>query len=183
MPVFQNTDTEFIKKVSRREVDRGQRRIIGITASTPRYKILDDTGRVEFVVDVRVGVKENQGFIPDVLVASWAQGIITDFNIPVLMERSPAGRLAIIARAEIRLPDVAVDTYSYGSLKMPFAAQVIQQSDGTYKDAFGFPANDPNEATEVSQLWIWTQGIEEVDDIETPDGDILERTTAKWVEA
>jgi hypothetical protein len=174
-----NTDVELIRKISRREVDAQQQSMVGITASLPRY--VDIGGFLEFVVDVRVGTIENQGLVKDVLIASWVQGLITDFNVPVLMQRSEGGRLAIIGRAEVRLPDVALNTYSYGSLGIPFASNLSQRSDGTWEDGFGYPANDPNSVIEVTQVWVWQQGLEEVDDLDPGSGEPMLKSTAGWV--
>jgi hypothetical protein len=165
------------REISREEVDRHvDRRLIGITASAPRYQ--DFNGVQEFVVDVRIGRVENQGLVKEVPVSQWALGVVTDINIPVLLERSEGGQLTVIGRSMIRLPDVRLTGYSFGALGIPFAANRIQQGDGTWADGFGFPSTDPNAEIVVTTDWVWNQGETT---LEVIGGELVETTTAGWV--
>jgi hypothetical protein len=168
---------QTVQEVARREVDRHQQRMIGLTASTPRF-VERDNGKLEYVVDVRVGSRPEQGLVKDVLIASWAQGIITDFNIPVLIERSAAGQLTITARAVVKLPNVRVTSYSFGSLGIPFASNLEQdENTGLWYDGFGYPANDPNGEVTIEQNWEWQQGLVEIDE----DPETIDESVAAWV--
>jgi hypothetical protein len=168
----------IVREISREEIEAHlDKRLIGLTASAPRWK--DVNGVLEYVVDVRIGVVENQGLIRDVPISQWAIGVVTDLNIPVIMERSEAGQLTVVARSMMRLPDVRVTSYSYGALGIPFAANLTQQDDGTWTDGFGYPANDPTAEIIITLDWLWEQGDVT---LEIVDGELVETTTAGWVQ-
>lgn len=165
------------REISREEVERHvDKRLIGITASAPRF--INVGSVTEYVVDVRIGRVENQGLIRDVLISQWAIGVVSDVNIPVVMERSEGGRLTIVGRSEIRLPDVRLTAYSVGHLGIPFYANVIDVGGGLWEDAFGFPSNDPNTDIVIEQNYVWNQG-ETL--LEVIDGELVETTNAEWV--
>jgi hypothetical protein len=165
------------REIAREEIEAHvDKRLIGLTASAPRWK--DNNGILEYVVDVRIGHVENQGLIRDVPLAQWTIGVITDINIPVIMERSEAGQLTVVARSMIRLPNIRVTAYSYGALGIPFVANLVEQDDGTWTDGFGYPANDPNSDVTVQTDWLWEQGEVTLDIV---DGELVETTTAGWV--
>ncbi len=131
-----------IGAIASREVDRHQRRIIGITVTAPEFRSVDENGALEYMCDVRVGSNETWEIVKDVIIAQMAVGIVTDVNVPVTMERSEAGRLTIIARSEVRLPDIVLDRFSYNELDFVFMTNV-EKVDGVWQDGYGYPATDP----------------------------------------
>ena len=155
---------KLVQDVARREVDRHRGYMLGLTASVPRFVDVDGNGTLEYVVDLRVGVKENQGLVKSVLVSQTAYGVVTDINIPVFVERSENGQLTVVSRASVRLPNVRLTVYSYGALGIVFASDAVQQPDGTYLDGFGYPTLDPTGETEIQTDYIWTQGTDRIDD-------------------
>lgn len=128
----------IVRELSRREVERHTKRFIGVTVSEPSFRELDDGARTEWACDIRVGVREGWAVIRNVLIAQWAVGAITDINIPVLCERSEAGRITVIARSEVDLPDIVLDSYSYEDLNMSFMRNLRALDDGSFVDGFGF---------------------------------------------
>lgn len=126
----------IVREMSRREVERQQKRFVGVTVNEPRF--VDVNGLFEWVCDIRVGVVEGWATIPNVLVAQWALGAVTDMNIPVLCERGESGRVSVIARAEINLPDIVLDSYTYEELGFGFMRNLIVQADGSVVDGYGF---------------------------------------------
>lgn len=140
-----------IGAIAANEVDRHQRRIIGITVTAPQLREVDDNGALEFLCDVRVGSHEDWEIVKDVIVAQMAIGIVTDVNVPVTMERSEAGRLTIIARSEVRLPDIVLDRFSYGELDFVFMTNLTEDESGTWRDGYGYPQPDPTTATGSSE--------------------------------
>ena len=132
----------IVRDVSRRELDRQQKRFVGITISAPVFKDVAGNGQLEFVCDVRVGVKEGWAAVRNVLIAQWAEGVITDMNVPVLCERSEAGRVTIIARSQIRLPDIVYNTYSLEALGLDFM-RVVEYKNGQWRDGFGYVVSAP----------------------------------------
>lgn len=165
-----------IQELARREVERHQRSCIGITASVPAF--VDHNGLYEWCCDVRVGTTEGQGLIKDVLIAQWAQGIVNDFNVPVLMEVSKAGRLTITGRSEVRLPDVSLRTWSWSDLDMVFMSGLEEVEDGVWRDGFGWAATDPYAVSGEAVTWIWEQELLDLDDV--GDGTFFEASEAVW---
>ncbi len=141
---FEVTSVSTAAEVARREVNRHRQRFIGITINAPIFKNVN--GVLEYVVDVRIGVDETFEVVREVLIAQEAQGIVTDQAVPVTIERSENGRLSIIARSDIRLPDIVAQTYTFGELGFSFMA--LLQSGSPFKDGFGFVLPDP-EATDA----------------------------------
>lgn len=127
----------IVREIARDEIDQHAKRFIGITITEPKFK--DQNGLSEWVCDIRVGVKEGWAVIKDCLIAQWAVGAITDVNIPVLAERSEGGRVTIIARSEIRLPDIVLDYYNYDELSFEFMRGIEDSGGGNYVDGFGYP--------------------------------------------
>lgn len=165
-----------ISSISRREVERHQKRITGLTASAPRF--VDVNGKLEWVCDVRVGNKENQGLIKDCLIAQWAIGVVNDVNIPVLLEKSEAGRITVIARSEVRLPNVALTSYTPADLGRLFFVDATIDNDGVYRDSFGHEVLDPTAQTGQSNTYTWTQEAKSIDEaLEESD---LEEFIAEW---
>ncbi len=136
---FEVTSVSTAAEVARREVDRHRQRFIGITINAPIFK--DVNGVLEYVVDVRIGTNETFEIVREVLIAQEAQGIVTDAKVPVTIERSENGRLSIIARSDVRLPDIQADSYTFGELG--FAFMSLLESGSPFKDGFGFVLPDP----------------------------------------
>ncbi len=154
----------IVREMSRREVESHAKRFVGIVVKEPRFLTVDDSGLTEWVCDVRVGVVGGWAVIPRVLVAQWAIGSITDINIPVLCERSVGGRVTVIARSEIALPDIRLDTYSFEELDFGFMRNLDILSDGSVVDGFGFQFA-PAGHVDVGQIEIEP---EEEDDVVVP---------------
>ncbi len=136
-----------VRELSRREVERHKKQFIGIVVTEPEFKVQDENGLTEYVCDIRVGVggstKQDGSFqewaiIKNCLIAQWAHGIVTDVNIPVIAERGESGRVTIIARSEIHLPDLILDAYSFVELGFGFMQNVEVQLDGSVLDGYGF---------------------------------------------
>ena len=136
-------DFSIIMELSRREVERHQKRFTGITVNAPEHREIG--GKLEWVCDVRVGWNNAWAVIKDVTVSQWAQGIVTDMNVPVLCERGESGQVTIIARSEVHLGNIRLTTYSYNNLDLLFM-QNLTLSSGTYYDGFGYAVSDPTTA-------------------------------------
>ena len=132
----------IVRDISRRELERQQKRFIGVTINAPVFKDVSGNGQLEFVCDVRVGVQDGWAAVRNVLIAQWAEGVITDMNIPVLCERSEAGRVTIIARSLIRLPDIVYSAYTLEALGLDFM-RVVDYQNGQWVDGFGHSADAP----------------------------------------
>ena len=182
----------IVREVARKELDRHQRRFLGITSNVPRYIDQGDTdteAHMEWVVDVRMDIRQYGGkdfkplnlveggiagaistetsptpeaviepvwgLLKNVVISQWAVGAVSDMNIPVLMERSESGRITVIARSAVRLPDIVYKTYSYSDLGFIFMSGLKQDTDGDYYDAFGYPATDPSTVTGASLTYTW----------------------------
>lgn len=126
----------IVRELSRREVERQKSRFVGVTINEPRF--IDVNGLYEWVVDIRVGWEDQWASISNVLVSQWALGVVADMNVPVLVERDESGRLSVIARSEIKLPDIILDSYSYEELGFDFMRNLITQSDGSVVDGYGY---------------------------------------------
>lgn len=174
-------EVSIVKQISRREIEQHvDRRLIGLTAGKPDFK--DVNGLLEYVVDVRIGTKEGQGLIKDVLIAQWAIGIVTDFNVPVVMERSESGALTIIGRSEIRLPDVALRTHTYFDLGFIFMENLVDpgSTNAQWRDAYGHAVDNPEEKMGTVENWIWRQSVNDLDQVDFSDDLPLEDIEAKW---
>jgi len=127
----------IVRELSRREVERHTKRFVGITIDEPRFT--DQNGLSEWVCDIRIGVTEGWAVIKDCLIAQWAVGAITDVNIPVLAERSEAGRVTIIARSELRISDeIRLKNYNYEDLDFGFMRNLKVLDDDSVVDGFGY---------------------------------------------
>ena len=140
----------IVREMAAREVARHARRFLGITVTEPRWAMQDGTGAMEWVCDIRVGVREGWAVIKDCLVAQWALGAVTDLNIPVVAERSEAGRVTIIARSEVQLPDIMLDSYTYEELGFGYMRNLEVQADGSVVDGFGYEFAPPGHVTVVT---------------------------------
>ena len=132
-----------VRELSKREVERQAKRFVGVTVTKPDFR--DQNGLTEWSCDIRVGVKEGWALVKNCLIAQWALGAVTDMNIPVLAERSEAGRVTIIARSDINLPDIVLQTYSYDQLDFPFMRNLRTLDDGSVVDGFGHQFADGTE--------------------------------------
>lgn len=144
-----------IQSLARREALNANRKILGVTANPPRYvNVPDDSDPqavLEFVVDVFLLESANQVVlffagnsglkrIDNVLVASAAVGdLIADLNTPVEIQKSTTGQLQVVGRAKISLPTLVLDEYNYRDLSIEHVSELLEQPDGTYRDAFGLP--------------------------------------------
>lgn len=121
-------------------------KIVGITASKPKYVLVPDDDDVnavnEFVVDVFLMEGQSQQLalgtaarglkrIDNVLIAQEALGnVISNLNTPVEIKRSQSGQLQVVARAKIALPQLVLDTYSLKQLKLDHLAEIEDGLDG-----------------------------------------------------
>ena len=140
------------REIARREVERHPTQFIGVTVNTPRHE--DVNGVLEWVVDVRIGryddsddAGEHWEVIRDCAIAQWALGIVTDMDVPVRCERGENGRVVVVGRSNIYLPDIQLDTYSYADLGRTFMSTAELQSDGSYEDGFGYTVVAPSSET------------------------------------
>jgi hypothetical protein len=162
-----------VREISQSEIAGRKRDIIGITSSAPKF--IDQNGVMEWVCDVRIGVRENQGLIRDVLVSQSAMGVVNDLNVPVLCRKNEAGRLTVIGREQVKLPDISLTTYSFNDLGFLFMANAEKQADGTYLDGYGYTIDNPEELYGVSTTWNWVVQVTSVDEFGDAD-----ETTANW---
>jgi hypothetical protein len=178
--LFTGNYIDVYQRLARREVERHQKRLVGLTASAPKLITTTD-GRNEFTCSVRIGVKEEQGLVKDVLIAQWAIGIISDINVPVLMERSEAGRLTIISRAQVRLPNVRLTQYSWGSLDLVFASNFDYDAiDQVWKDGYDYPTlANPEGDVSLRRNWVWQQHLVSLDDFD--DETELDEVDSSWI--
>ena len=98
------------------------------------------------------------GIIKDVIIAQWAIGLIADMNIPVLLERSESGRLSIVSRSEVRLPEIRLRSYTFDELGFQFMHRLVQTTDGWF-DGFGYDMPDPTGATGSSANGEWVSEL------------------------
>jgi len=147
---------EDVRNISRREALRAGRKILGVTTEIPRYEQVPDSSDpeavFEFVVDCYVlegisqqlilGAPGGQAIVRNVLVGIGASGdLFSDIHVPVEIQRDAAtGQLYISGRAKVNLPTLRLDEYSLNDLNLLFVAELTQDEDGNYFDAFGYPA-------------------------------------------
>ena len=127
--------------IARREVERHKKRFIGLTASVPRF--VDQNGLLEWVCDVRISTDLTADVVKDVVISMPQPGIIADINVPVIVERSETGRLSVIARSQIKLPNIRVTSYTYYELDLIFMTGLEVDSQGAWHDGFGYEVNSP----------------------------------------
>lgn len=144
------SEFSVVRELSRRELERHQKRFVGVTATVPAH--VDVNGSLEWQVDVRVGAGATWALVKGCGIAQWAVGIVTDMNVPVLCERGEAGKVTVIARSEIELPDIVLDTYSHEELDLGFMTQI----DGSNRDGFGHAVTDPSTLEGESLRYTWS---------------------------
>lgn len=153
-----------VRELSRREVERHKKRFIGITTTTPVFK--DVNGLLEWVCDVRVesvGQYDDGlaippgswGIIKDVILAQWTLGLVADMNVPVLLERSESGRITVVARSEVRLPDISLQSYTFDELGFTFMHQLVDRGTEGWFDGFGYDMPDPQGSTGSAVAGTW----------------------------
>ena len=154
------------RELGREELSSHRQHFVGITASIPRYAQFREDGTevgeggyMEWVADVRIGERENQAILRNVLISDWVIGVVTDLNIPVVCERGESGRVSIIARSEMRMPDVTLDLWSYSELGFLFMTHTTEQTDGTYIDGFGYNCGDLSAEVGTKGTWHWNNEI------------------------
>jgi hypothetical protein len=147
----------IVRIITRNELDRHQKRFLGITVTAPKLQTID--GKLEYVCDVRVEAVEGWGLIQNVIVSQWAIGAVADMNVPVLCERSEAGQITIIARSVVRLPDIRYTTHSLADLGLLFMSTAEEDEAGVWRDGFGFPVLDPTTETGATTEWRWTNDL------------------------
>ncbi len=153
----ESREFSIVRELARREVESRKSPFVGLTASVPSFGLVnEDEDLYEYTCDVRVGVREGWGLIRGVVIASAAIGVVTDLGLPVLVERSDSGRLTIIGRSQLRLPDVSLIAYSYESLGLGFARGTERLS-GIDIDGFGYPLGNVSGEFESAETWTWTE--------------------------
>lgn len=157
-------DFSIVRNLSRRELERHEKRFTGITITEPRWAIQDENGAMEYVVDIRVGRDSTWSSVKNVLISQWAIGAITDINVPVLCERSEAGRVTIIARSEINLPDIRLDAYSYSEMEFDFMRNLEVRADGAVVDGFNYELRPPGSVDPDD----FVLDLGEIDDVQVP---------------
>lgn len=117
-----------IAQISRRELVAHRPFDVGLTASVPVYKAIDEAGHKEWVVDVYFGPGRNgePGVLKDIIVAPNATKLIGDIRQPVRLERSKQGKFTVVGRAKIipagaQMPDGSILEPSYHEVKVNLA--------------------------------------------------------------
>lgn len=112
----------------RRELEAQRRFVTGVTASGPRYDVVDGAGNKEWIVDVYIGPNEVRmdldlgNIIKNVPIAPYARQRVTDIRQPVTMERSKQGKYTVTGRSKIlasgtQTPDGSIFEASYHEVK------------------------------------------------------------------
>ena len=182
MPSGSGRTFSIVREIAYKELWRHRSRFIGITVTVPRYIDQGDTdtqAHMEWVADVRVDIQQfggsdfkgfvnsddviepQWGLLKNVVISQWVVGAVADMNVPVLLERNEAGRISIIARSNVRLPDIRYKTYSYNDLEFLFMQNLIQTEDLTYEDGFGYSITDPTSVTGVTRNYTWSNDLTE----------------------
>jgi hypothetical protein len=92
-----------IAQIARREVEAHRRKLSGITAEKPRYKVVDPNGSKEWVVDVYLGEAkdaDHKNIVRDCPIAPIAKNLVTDVRQPVELERSKQGKFTVVGRSK-----------------------------------------------------------------------------------
>ena len=164
--------------IARREVERHKKQFIGLTASAPRF--VDQNGLLEWVCDVRVGTSLDAEIVKDVRIAMPQPGLVNDINVPVVVERSETGRLSVIARSEVRLPDIRITSYTLNDLGFLFMTLLEQDSEGVWRDGFGHEMTSPVSAgTTVG--YTWDCALDTMDEVDI-DSDGFWDSTSQWLQ-
>lgn len=91
-----------VAQTGRKELEAHRQLVTGVTASVPRYEVVDLDGNKEWVVDVYIGPLEHveENVIFSVLIAPYARELVSDIGQPVLLERSKQGKYSVIGRTK-----------------------------------------------------------------------------------
>jgi len=180
----------IVRELSQREIDRHKKRFIGITSSAPAFS--DTNGLLEWTCNVRVEshgqyVDDDPpippgdwGIIKGVLLAQWVIGLVADVNVPVLLERSESGRLTIIARSEVRLPDINYDSYTWDELNFIFMANLEDRGTDGWFDGFGYEMTSPEGQTGSHASGEWVVELVPLEDTTENPFDIAEFIWNQW---
>lgn len=176
-----------VQAVARREALNAGKKILGVTAGTPRYvNVPDDSDELavlEFVVDVYLLEHANQivqffagnsglKLIQNVLVASSAVGeLIADLNTPVELQKNSTGQLQVVARAKVALPTLILDEYSLRDLGIAHVDEHLVSADGTIRDAWGFPIM--SRLPRTSSVSTTTNRLSTLGELGTDDAGVL----------
>lgn len=113
----------------RRELIAHRQFVEGVTATVPAYKVVDEVGNKEWVVDVYIGPAENVelNIVRDVPIPPYARQVIGDIRQPVLMERSKQGKYVVIGRNKImpsgaQMPDGSILEPTYHRIEHNLAS-------------------------------------------------------------
>lgn len=92
-----------IARLGRRELIAHRTFDVGMTASVPAYKQVDQAGHKEWVVDVYFapGAGSDQSVLKDIVVAPQARDLVGDIGQPVRLERSKQGKYTVVGRSKI----------------------------------------------------------------------------------
>ena len=92
-----------VAQVGRREIEAQRDIVVGVTASVPAYKVADDAGNKEWVVDVYLGPLEEveKAIVRNVPIAPNAKELVADIRQPVQLFRSRQGKYTVTGRAKI----------------------------------------------------------------------------------
>ena len=146
-----------VKSIAKQEALIAGQKILGITASKPRYVLIpddDDPDAVnEFVVDVHliegpsqailIGQAGGLVLLKNVIIAHEAVGpLITDLNVPVELQKSVTGQLQVVGRAKVTLSTIHVNEYTYKSLGLCHVAELERDANGILRDPFGVQVSD-----------------------------------------
>lgn len=176
-----------IQTIARREALLADKKILGITASEPRYVFVPDEsadGAVqEFVIDVHVlegpsqqtiiGLAGGLALVTNVLVASTAVGdVLSDLHVPVEIQKIETGQLQVVGRAKVALPTLRLTERTYEDLGISHLSEFTENEDGSVSDAFGYPvsaATSPDIGPRVGVTGTTTTRLSTLDELNEDD--------------
>ena len=142
--------------IGRREIEAQRDIVVGVTASLPAYKVADDSGNKEWVVDVFLGPVEEveKAIVRNVPIAFAATELIADIRQPVQLFRSRQGKYTVVGRAKIlpagaQMPAGSIleptyrrTVYNLAALRVEFIADLdytleVLSNGGPLQDAEG----------------------------------------------
>jgi hypothetical protein len=117
-----------VAQLGRRELEAHRDIVVGVTSSVPAYKIVDDAGHKEWVVDVYIGPLEDveKAIVRDVPIAAYAKELVGDIRQPVQLFRSKQGKYTVTGRAKIltagaQMPDGSITEPTFRSVSYNLA--------------------------------------------------------------
>ncbi len=90
--------------IGRREVEAHRRVLPGVTASVPRYLVVDSAGNKEWLVDVYIGpivTDPEPNIMKNVPIAPYAKQLIGDIRQPVALCQSKQGKWTVVGREKL----------------------------------------------------------------------------------